>query len=309
MGRLLLLALFVAALPGAARARGYDLHGTWLVPNTHVYFIDPTAPLCSPATICANCGPGGVQDWIEATILAAQEWSDPLVTGADFRYVFGGFIFGSLSAPRYPANVSVVTLGISCVGYPSAIHNFQTCMFADVPFDVSGSPPLGCFDLQGSSVHQMGHALGLNHTTVPGASMYTLSVDAMDFRTIEPDDIQGVQAIYGPLPANVPVLDYQGVPFTGRTISLRLLNVAGIGWIGFDTDPGPTSPLGFPIELGLTPDFFAVPTLTPATFPLAIPPFPSVAGLAVYAQALSFTLPGGVLTIQVSNPLRVVIPY
>jgi len=300
--------LALAAAAPAASAAPYDLHGTSLAQTTHVYFIDVTAPLCSLSGVCAGCASGTVQDWVEATILAAQAWSDPFVTGADFRYVFGGFIAGSPVPPTYPANVSVVSLGTSCVGYPGG-GVFQTCMFGDIPFDVSGNPASGCFDLQGSSVHQMGHALGLNHTTVPGASMYTQSPTALEWRTIEADDIAGVQAIYGALPPNKAVLDYTGTPFTGRTILLRLFNVAGVAWIGFDTDPGPSSVLGLPIELGFSTYFFAYPRFAPALIPISLPPTPVLAGLTVFSQALVFTSPGGVPAVQISNPVRISIPY
>jgi len=66
--------------------------------------------------------------------------------------------------------------------------------------DGPGSPPSGPndWDLQGIAAHEYGHALGLNHTPVPGATMGVSSADrGVDLRSIEEDDRLGVQAIYG----------------------------------------------------------------------------------------------------------------
>src|SRR5262249_51718732 len=161
--------------------------------------------------------------------------------------------------------------GTTCVGYPQAATGlFVTCMFPYIGFDVSGNPPPLTFDLQGSSTHQMGHALGLGHTSVPGCSMYTQSINALEFRSIEADDMAGIQAIYGPLLAGEPVLDYVGLPYTGQTVQLRVTNVAGPGLIGLDTTPGPTTIPGIgDIDLGLTPSLLVVPLYAPEAVPVS----------------------------------------
>jgi hypothetical protein len=61
------------------------------------------------------------------------------------------------------------------------------------------------FDLQGTTAHEYGHALGLAHSAVPGATMETnLSDFGVPLRSIEEDDRLGVQAIYGQRDANKP---------------------------------------------------------------------------------------------------------
>ncbi|REJ80731.1 MAG: hypothetical protein DWQ36_10840 [Acidobacteria bacterium] len=65
----------------------------------------------------------------------------------------------------------------------------------------SESEPDGCsgeFFIEGVQVHEIGHALGLGHTSVAGATMYP-SVAACDNgpATIAADDIAGIVDLYG----------------------------------------------------------------------------------------------------------------
>jgi hypothetical protein len=53
-------------------------------------------------------------------------------------------------------------------------------------------------DLQGVACHEFGHALGLAHSTVLGATMFpAVSIDETTLRSIEEDDQLGIQALYG----------------------------------------------------------------------------------------------------------------
>lgn len=53
-------------------------------------------------------------------------------------------------------------------------------------------------DIQGVACHEFGHALGLGHTNVGGATMFpSISGTGVGQRSIEADDIAGVQSIYG----------------------------------------------------------------------------------------------------------------
>lgn len=55
------------------------------------------------------------------------------------------------------------------------------------------------WDLQGVITHEYGHALGLDHSTVPGATMMASAGNqqGIDMRTLEADDRAGVQFLYG----------------------------------------------------------------------------------------------------------------
>ncbi|MGK0482421.1 MAG: hypothetical protein ACJAQ3_002401, partial [Planctomycetota bacterium] len=65
------------------------------------------------------------------------------------------------------------------------------------------------FDIQGVMAHEFGHALGLDHSMVAGATMENNgSPDfGVHLRSIEADDIAGVQFIYGPISALKPTLE------------------------------------------------------------------------------------------------------
>ncbi|MEM6570908.1 MAG: matrixin family metalloprotease [Planctomycetota bacterium] len=69
-------------------------------------------------------------------------------------------------------------------------------------------------DIQGVMTHEYGHALGLAHSQVVGATMRNAVVNrGLDLRTIEQDDRDGVQFLYGVLDPSKPVIeDYELLP-------------------------------------------------------------------------------------------------
>lgn len=70
----------------------------------------------------------------------------------------------------------------------------------------AGIPATGSsFDLQGIGCHEYGHALGLGHTPIVGSTMEAaVSSGDISIRSIEADDIGGVQALYGVKSATKP---------------------------------------------------------------------------------------------------------
>lgn len=60
-------------------------------------------------------------------------------------------------------------------------------------------------DIQGVATHELGHALGLNHSGISGVTMFPSgSGTNAEKRTIEADDIAGCQALYGVKSASKP---------------------------------------------------------------------------------------------------------
>lgn len=54
-------------------------------------------------------------------------------------------------------------------------------------------------DLEAVLTHEFGHFLGLDHSDVPGATMQpeAMGFGSIDLRSLEPDDVEGICAIYG----------------------------------------------------------------------------------------------------------------
>jgi hypothetical protein len=74
--------------------------------------------------------------------------------------------------------------------------------------DGPDSLPSGRTDIQGIATHEYGHALGLAHSGVGGATMFagTSESGSINLRTIAADDIAGVQGVYGVAAADKPLI-------------------------------------------------------------------------------------------------------
>ncbi|WP_051306206.1 matrixin family metalloprotease [Massilia alkalitolerans] len=112
-------------------------------------------------------------------------------TVADLR--FGGHAmdgaFGTLAHGYYPPANGATAAG-------------------DIHFDIGETWKLGFggpgFDIFQVAAHEIGHAIGLNHSTTPGSLMNPYYTEA--FRGLQADDIAGARYIYGAANTNpVPV--------------------------------------------------------------------------------------------------------
>ncbi|XP_066328386.1 metalloendoproteinase 2-MMP-like [Miscanthus floridulus] len=70
--------------------------------------------------------------------------------------------------------------------------------------DVSRSSTTGAVDLESVAVHEIGHLLGLGHSSVPDAIMYPTIRTGMRKVELETDDVQGIQSLYGSNPNFTP---------------------------------------------------------------------------------------------------------
>ena len=81
-----------------------------------------------------------------------------------------------------------------------------TSAASDIHFDLADSWKIGFggtgFDIQQVAAHEIGHAIGLGHSPVPGSLMNTIYTET--FSGVQADDIAGAIAIYGAAPPAVP---------------------------------------------------------------------------------------------------------
>lgn len=74
--------------------------------------------------------------------------------------------------------------------------------------DISTSSTTTAVDLESVAVHEIGHLLGLGHSSVEGAIMYPTISSGTKRVELASDDIQGIQVLYGGNP------NYTGLPTT-----------------------------------------------------------------------------------------------
>ena len=96
--------------------------------------------------------------------------------------------------------------------------------------DGPGAPAAGALDLQAVATRQIGFLLGLGHSAVPGATMSPTLADPTAARSIEADDIAGLQAIYGVKAATKPTITaLSGSQTAGGTLVLQGSNFSPAG--------------------------------------------------------------------------------
>jgi len=132
------------------------------------------------------------------------------VLGANFDNVFAGVApdagstNGNVHAPLAGLGAGVLGFVETPVGDGWRIRYNADLLWDDGP----GAPEPGAIDLQGVATRFVGNTLGLGSSRVPGATMGpSLIGDGTALRSIEADDVAGVQAIYGVAAATKPGID------------------------------------------------------------------------------------------------------
>ena len=150
--------------------------------------------------------------------------------GADFDSTWQGNADGVGDA-----NANIVSAISSCGGGTVAfteapisdgwrIRFCDELSFSDGPAFIDGD----AFDLQGVQAHMYGHALGLGHSGVGGATMFPFgSPGSVSERSISADDSAGLQCIYGTLSARRPIIADVTVDSGANTVTIT--------GTGFDT--------------------------------------------------------------------------
>jgi hypothetical protein len=117
---------------------------------------------------------------------------------ADMRFaaVFGGFGGRYLGHAYQPGNESIYGTGGSIAG---DVHMNTEYQFIDDPNHVYQGD--GRFDFETVMLHEIGHSIGLGHSTTPGAVMHASYTGAR--RHLTSDDVAGARYIYGMRPVLV----------------------------------------------------------------------------------------------------------
>ncbi len=124
-------------------------------------------------------------------------------------------------------------------------------VYLDQPWvwsDGPGAPGPGEIDLQGLATRMVGYTLGLANTTVVNQTMSTTApFDLVQLRSIEFDDIAGIQAIYGARsPAKPRITGLSGSRATGGVL---VLEGQGFGPVGNEVWFTRATATGEPLKL------------------------------------------------------------
>jgi hypothetical protein len=139
------------------------------------------------------------------------------------------------------------------------IRYYQTWLWQDGPGSVTSG-----IDLQGVACHEYGHALGLDHTNVGGATMFpSISGTGQAQRSIEADDIAGVQFKYGVKVGTKPTIS--GLSVSGGNVTVNGSNFSAFNNEVWFTQAG-TGGTGNPIKVtGATSNGSSITVAIPGT--------------------------------------------
>jgi hypothetical protein len=158
-------------------------------------------------------GPGKGQAVLTYYIANAPSSLSPAAVHAAIRTALDAWsavvdvTFIETDVPRQPDSIDIRFGRIDGVGrvlaetfLPDDVN--PPLLAGDVTFDASERWEVGnargssAFDLVQIAVHELGHALGLEHSRVPGAVMYPTVSPNVRFTGLTPNDIRAAQSLY-----------------------------------------------------------------------------------------------------------------
>ena len=213
-----------AAILTAAGVSAYSSYAKW-ASATATFYVNP-----ANADVSASAANTAVQ-------YAMNVWN---TSGSSFRFQYGGT--ASDTATAYDNRNVVIFRNASSGSSIGTTYSWwdssQRLLDSDIIFWDSGfkffTGSIGCgivsnaVYLEDVATHELGHALGLNHSSSSDATMYpSYSYCSQAMRTLASDDVAGVKALYpAAAPSNTPPVvvitsPANGATFTqGTTISL-----------------------------------------------------------------------------------------
>jgi hypothetical protein len=194
-----LAATLAMVVAGTRETSGYVLSGPTWAPGPVFYSVNTTNMDLPDAVIPPALAAG------------AGAWSTQ--TSASFHFQYAGT---STVTTNTNDGVNVVMFRNASSGSAIATtywwSNGSRIVDADIVFWDGGfqffTGSTGCsngFYIEDIAAHEFGHFLGLGHSAVTSATMFpSVSACAMGNRTLDPDDIAGVEALYPPVSIPVP---------------------------------------------------------------------------------------------------------
>ncbi len=117
-------------------------------------------------------------------------FNDPLriCTGSCLAATFVG---------RVNTGTTEVTNGITFAGYIETDITFNATVNWTTHADAGGPGCVSEFDIEGVALHEMGHALGLGHSSNPAATMFAFTSACNPTQIpLDPDDLAGIRCAY-----------------------------------------------------------------------------------------------------------------
>jgi Carboxypeptidase regulatory-like domain/Matrixin len=205
--RLLVLALLLRAAPAGAfvletvDVGGQRVHPRWPAAALPVAFVVNERSLELLPNLAANSVP------LAAIEAAMRAWSVPPValrlagTSSSAELARDGInLITFADTPRNRAAVgnfwASTTFWTARPGSQVSITEADVVLNSQSPFATDGDP--NARDIQDMLTHELGHALGLEHSPIAAATMYPFGVPGQtSARSLETDDLAGLRALYG----------------------------------------------------------------------------------------------------------------
>ena len=218
-------------LPGTRRADPARLEGAFVVYPAK--WPDDALPVAIGYN--ADGAPAGLA--VESVLASVMDvWS--AAGGHRFRFVFGGVsardIGSCISVGARDGfntvawrNLPTGTLGVTCsifatdrVTGGARIIEADMQLATGVKWSAAGQTPLDSFDLFSTVLHELGHVLGLDHSAEQNAVMRPSTSRGRQDRTLTPDDLAGLRAVYGDGSLTSPPAIASSIPSATPTATL-----------------------------------------------------------------------------------------